>query len=222
MINAKRLTEIKVSPSLYTEWLARFSGFPDEETCGFVYGRIRKETAYVSSFVWVPNVSACPARSFRIAPSDIMRHLGGGQARNDRPARVSLADPVLLGMFHSHPRTAASPSCEDISVLRLWPGLPSFWIVSLERSVPETAVYAWAEPQESHAAPEPSESTDLPADNAVTTEDMGQPGSVGPSGTDTLTDRTSLHAVSASSSKRPNQAKSLSKLRKLPLCIEAL
>ncbi|QAV17998.1 hypothetical protein PC41400_10090 [Paenibacillus chitinolyticus] len=221
MINAKRLTEIKVSLSLYTEWLARFSSFPDEETCGFVYGRIRNETAYVSSFVWVPNVSACPARSFRISPSDIMRHLGGGQARNDRPARSSLAAPVLLGLFHSHPRTAASPSSEDISALRLWPELPSFWIVSLERCVPETEVYAWAEPQDSPAALGPSESADS-ADKIVTTEDTGQPGSVGPSTTDTLTDRTSLRAVSAPSSNRPNQAKSLSKLRKIPLCIEAL
>ncbi|GKS09048.1 hypothetical protein YDYSY3_00480 [Paenibacillus chitinolyticus] len=206
---------------MYSEWLARFNSFPDEEACGFVYGRIRKETAYVSSFVWVPNVSACPARSFRIAPSDIMRHLGGGQARNDRPARSSLAGPVLLGLFHSHPRTAASPSCEDISALRLWPELPSFWIVSLERSVPETAVYAWAEPQESPGALGPSESTDS-ADKAVTTEDTGQPVSVGPSDTDTLTERTMQHAVSAPSSKRPNQAKNLSKLRKIPLCIEAL
>ncbi|MGX4584385.1 Mov34/MPN/PAD-1 family protein [Paenibacillus chitinolyticus] len=221
MINAKRLTEIKVSPSLYSEWLTRFSSFPDEEACGFVYGTIWKETAYVSSFVWVPNVSACPARSFRIAPSDIMRHLGGGQARNDRHSRSSLAGPVLLGLFHSHPRTAASPSCEDISALRLWPELPSFWILSLERSVPETAIYAWAEPQKSPAALGPSESTDS-ADKAVTTEDTGQPVSVGPSDTDTLTDRTSQHAVSTPSSRRPNQAKSLSKLRKIPLCIEAL
>ncbi|MBV6714340.1 Mov34/MPN/PAD-1 family protein [Paenibacillus chitinolyticus] len=221
MINAKRLTEINVSLSLYTEWLARFSSFQDEEACGFVYGRIRKETAYVSSFVWVPNVSACPTRSFRISPSDIMHHLGGGKAPRDRPARSSLAGPVLLGLFHSHPRTAALPSCEDISVLRLWPELPSFWIVSLVRSAPETAVYAWAEPQESGAALGPSESEDS-AGNAVKTEDTGQPGPVGPSETYTRTDRTSQRTVSAPSSNGSYQVKSLPRLRKIPLCIEAL
>ncbi|MEY9092776.1 Mov34/MPN/PAD-1 family protein [Paenibacillus sp. RC84] len=221
MINAKRLTEINVSRSLYTEWLARFSSFQDEEACGFVYGRIRKETAYVSSFVWVPNVSTCPTRSFRISPSDIMHHLGGGKAPSERPARSSLTGPVLLGLFHSHPRTAASPSCEDISVLRLWPELPSFWIVSLKRSVPETAVYAWGEPQESGAALGPSESADS-ADKALTTEDTEQPGSVDPSDRDTRTDRTSQRAASAPLSNRPNQVTSLTRLRKIPLCIEAL
>ncbi|WP_405079727.1 Mov34/MPN/PAD-1 family protein [Paenibacillus chitinolyticus] len=219
MINAKRLTEINISLTLYTEWLAGFGSFPDEEACGFVYGRIRRETAYVSSFVWVPNVSACPTRSFRISPSDIMRHLGGGQAPSDRPACSSLEGPVLLGLFHSHPRTPASPSCEDISVLRLWPELPSFWIVSLERSVPETAVYARAEPQESALGP--SESADS-AYKTVTTEDTGQTGSVGPSDTDTRTDRTLRRAVSAPSSNRSDPMKSLSSLRHIPLTIEAL
>ncbi|WP_258042580.1 Mov34/MPN/PAD-1 family protein [Paenibacillus sp. UNC499MF] len=211
-MNANRLTEIKVSPSLYTEWLERFGGFPAEEACGFVYGKIRKQTAYVSSFAWVANVSEHPTRSFRMSPSDIMIHLGGGTTGNDRRAEAS-EDPVLLGLFHSHPRTPALPSHEDVSAFRLWPELPSFWIVSLERSVPQTAVYAWEEPLESGsgASPGPSESS-VSANKAVTTVDTGQIRIVSPSVKEWRTDR--IEPVEATTPfDQSDKTTSLSRLR---------
>ncbi|MFS0837616.1 M67 family metallopeptidase [Paenibacillus sp. 1P03SA] len=215
-MNVKRLTEIKVSPSLYAEWLERFGKFPGEEACGFVYGKIRRQTAYVSSFVWVPNVSERPSRSFRMSPSDIMIHLGGGKAGNDRRAEASEA-PVLLGLFHSHPRTPATPSLEDISAFRLWPEVASFWIVSLERPVPRIAVYAWEEPQESGngASPVPS-GTSVPAGKAA----AGQIAIGSPSGTG-WPDRIEQREARIPSD-GTDQTPSLSTLRTIPLYVEAL
>lgn len=211
MMNAKRLAEIKVSPSLYTEWLERIGGFPGEEACGFVYGTISEQTAYVSSFVWVPNVSPRPSRSFRMSPADIMFHLGGGIAGSGRPAEAS-AGPVLLGLFHSHPRTSATPSKEDISAFRLWPELPSFWIVSLERTDPQTAVYAWEETQENGASLGPSQSA-VSAGKALTTKDTEQTVIASPSDTDETGRIEQREGTTLSDIDPADQASSLSKLR---------
>jgi proteasome lid subunit RPN8/RPN11 len=100
------------------------------EACGFIIGDIGSGSGVMSAkgFVPVRNVSPSPEREFHMDPAELIALM------------TETPQGRLLGIFHSHPRTAPVPSAADLQTA--WYTLPSYWIVSLmNTAAPSIAVY---------------------------------------------------------------------------------
>jgi proteasome lid subunit RPN8/RPN11 len=100
------------------------------EACGFIIGDSGPASGAMSArdFVPVRNVSPEPEHEFYMDPAELVALMAATPRER------------LLGIFHSHPRTAPVPSAADLQTA--WHTLPSYWIVSLMNiSAPSIAVY---------------------------------------------------------------------------------
>nr|WP_235918051.1 M67 family metallopeptidase [Paenibacillus lutrae] len=133
---------IRVNRAIYKTWINHFKNYLPEEACGFIYGYWDEGEAIVSSFVWVPNVADNPEHSFQMGPADIMRLLEDSAPESGASISRNPNKAFIIGMFHSHPGPPV-PSTEDLDGIRLWPQLPTYWIVSCTAGIePDIAVYA--------------------------------------------------------------------------------
>jgi proteasome lid subunit RPN8/RPN11 len=91
----------------------------DEECCGFIFGSDNNDTRHVTAVVEVKNNSPFNKREhFEISPEDYMQA--------ERFAQLNKMN--LLGIFHSHPASAAIPSKTDLKAAQPY---FSYFILSL-------------------------------------------------------------------------------------------
>ncbi len=102
------------------------------EACGLLLGRLSPAGVPAAlHYMPVSNAAADPLRSFELHPQELVRGLYTAAGKQE-----------LVGIVHSHPRTAPYPSEHDLATL--WHTTPSHWIVSLrDPSWPEVNAFAY-------------------------------------------------------------------------------
>lgn len=107
---------MKISQSLIDEMVAHAREDLPNECCGMIGGR----DGEASSVVRVENAAASPLR-YEMDP----------QGQFDALKRIEGAGEELVGIYHSHTRSAAYPSQTDVNQAVAWPE-QVYVIVSLE------------------------------------------------------------------------------------------
>jgi proteasome lid subunit RPN8/RPN11 len=101
MSAAPAISPLIVSPSVAAELLEHARGAGPHEACGLLAGRASE--GRVTAFHPARNEHASPLR-YSVHPDDLVRIVLGIEASGED----------LVGVFHSHVRTAATPSPSDI------------------------------------------------------------------------------------------------------------
>jgi len=107
---------VKLSQSLIDELIAHAREDLPNECCGMIGGRDGEAT----SVVRVENAAASPLR-YEMDP----------QGQFDALKTIEDGGDELIGIYHSHTRSAAYPSQTDVNEARMWPE-QVYVIVSLE------------------------------------------------------------------------------------------
>jgi proteasome lid subunit RPN8/RPN11 len=117
---------VKISQALIDEMVAHAREDLPNECCGMVGGRDGEAT----SVVRVENAAASPLR-YEMDP----------QGQFDALKRIEAAGEELVGIYHSHTRSAAYPSQTDVNEAVMWPE-QIYLIVSLEdEETPDVKAY---------------------------------------------------------------------------------
>ena len=121
---------MKISKQLIDEMVAHAREDLPNECCGMIGGRDGEAT----SVVRVENAAASPLR-YEMDP----------QGQYDALKRIEEAGEELIGIYHSHTRSAAYPSQTDVNEARMWPE-QAYVIVSLENEeAPDVKAYDLAD-----------------------------------------------------------------------------
>ncbi len=121
---------MKISQSLIDEMVAHAREDLPNECCGMIGGR----GGEAMSVVRVENAAASPLR-YEMDP----------QGQYDALKRIEAAGDELIGIYHSHTRSAAYPSQTDVNEARMWPE-QVYVIVSLENEeAPDVKAYDLAD-----------------------------------------------------------------------------
>jgi proteasome lid subunit RPN8/RPN11 len=111
---------IKITSDLFNRLSAYcISQLPDE-ACGVFYGIMQEEHILVKKFIPVTNIAKQPNLHFEFEREHFIQLL----YKSDEN------EMSWVGIFHSHPLTAAYPSKQDLCFL--W-DLPVYGIISLEQ-----------------------------------------------------------------------------------------
>jgi proteasome lid subunit RPN8/RPN11 len=117
---------MKISQQLIDEMVAHGREDLPNECCGMIGGRDGEAT----SVVRVENAAASPLR-YEMDP----------QGQFDALKRIEDAGEDLVGIYHSHTRSAAYPSQTDVNEAVMWPE-QVYMIVSLENDdAPDVKAY---------------------------------------------------------------------------------
>jgi len=121
---------MRISQQLIDEMVAHAREDLPNECCGMIGGR-DGEAARV---VRVENAAASPLR-YEMDP----------QGQYDALKAIEDAGEELIGIYHSHTRSAAYPSQTDVNEARMWPE-QAYVIVSLENEeAPDVKAYGLAD-----------------------------------------------------------------------------
>ena len=118
---------MRISQQLIDEMVAHAREDLPNECCGMIGGR----DGEASSVVRVENAAASPLR-YEMDP----------QGQYDGLKRIEDAGEELIGIYHSHTRSAAYPSQTDVNEAVMWPE-QAYVIVSLENGdAPDVKAYS--------------------------------------------------------------------------------
>src|SRR4029079_19503163 len=121
---------MKISKKLIDEMVAHAREDLPDECCGMIGGRDGEAT----SVVRVENAAHSPLR-YEMDP----------QSKSDALKQIEDAGDELIGIYHSHTRSAAYPSQTDVNEARMWPE-QAYVIVSLEdEEAPDVKAYDLAD-----------------------------------------------------------------------------
>lgn len=121
---------MKISQALIDEMVAHAREDLPNECCGMIGGRDGEAT----SVVRVENAAHSPLR-YEMDP----------QGQFDALKQIEDAGDELIGIYHSHTRSAAYPSQTDVNEARMWPE-QVYVIVSLEnKEAPDVKAYDLAD-----------------------------------------------------------------------------
>ena len=121
---------MKISQTLIDEMVAHAREDLPNECCGMIGGR----DGEASRVVRVKNAAASPLR-YEMDP----------QGQYDALKAIEDAGEELIGIYHSHTRSAAYPSQTDVNEARMWPE-QAYVIVSLENEEgPDVKAYDLAD-----------------------------------------------------------------------------
>jgi proteasome lid subunit RPN8/RPN11 len=121
---------MKISQQLIDEMVAHAREDLPNECCGMIGGR----DGTASRVVRVENAAASPLR-YEMDP----------QGQYDALKAIEDAGEELIGIYHSHTRSAAYPSQTDVNEARMWPE-QAYVIVSLENEeAPDVKAYDLAD-----------------------------------------------------------------------------
>ncbi len=121
---------MKISQALIDEMVAHAREDLPNECCGMIGGRHGEATTVVR----VENAAASPLR-YEMDP----------QGQYDALKSIEDAGDELIGIYHSHTRSAAYPSQTDVNEARMWPE-QAYVIVSLENEeAPDVKAYDLAD-----------------------------------------------------------------------------
>ncbi|QOS78149.1 M67 family metallopeptidase [Paenibacillus sp. JNUCC31] len=94
------------------------------EACGVVLGEAAAGGIRISRFQPIRNVAPDPLHHFSLEDAEWIRCV--------------FNEPQLIGLFHSHPRTAPVPSIEDLRSLPMFAGLLQAYLIGSPKLTPET------------------------------------------------------------------------------------
>ncbi len=94
------------------------------EACGVVLGEAAAGGIRISRFQPIRNVAPDPLHHFLLDDAEWIRCV--------------FNEPQLIGLFHSHPRTAPVPSTEDLRNLPMFAGLLQAYLIGSPELTPET------------------------------------------------------------------------------------
>lgn len=121
---------MKISQQLIDEMIAHAREDLPDECCGMIGGRDGAAT----SVVRVENAAHSP-----------LRYEMDSQGQYDALKEIEGAGDELIGIYHSHTRSAAYPSQTDVNEARMWPE-QVYVIVSLENEeAPDVKAYDLAD-----------------------------------------------------------------------------
>ena len=121
---------MKISRALVDEMVAHAREDLPNECCGMIGGR----DGVATSIVRVENAAASPLR-YEMDP----------QGQFDALKKIEDGGEELVGIYHSHTRSAAYPSQTDVNEARMWPE-QVYVIVSLENEeAPDVKAYDLAD-----------------------------------------------------------------------------
>jgi proteasome lid subunit RPN8/RPN11 len=121
---------VKISQALIDEMVAHAREDLPNECCGMIGGRDGEATTVMR----VKNAAASPLR-YEMDP----------QGQFDALKAIEDGGDELIGIYHSHTRSAAFPSQTDVNEARMWPE-QVYVIVSLEKEeAPDVKAYDLAE-----------------------------------------------------------------------------
>jgi [CysO sulfur-carrier protein]-S-L-cysteine hydrolase len=121
---------VKISQQLIDEMVAHAREDLPNECCGMIGGR----DGEAASVVRVENAAASPLR-YEMEP----------QAQYNALKQIEDAGEDLVGIYHSHTRSAAYPSQTDVNEAVMWPE-QVYVIVSLEHDdAPDVKAYSLKE-----------------------------------------------------------------------------
>jgi proteasome lid subunit RPN8/RPN11 len=121
---------MKISQQLIDEMVAHAREDLPDECCGMIGGRDGEATSVVP----VENAAHSPLR-YEMDP----------QGQFDALKQIEGAGDELIGIYHSHTRSAAYPSQTDVNEARMWPE-QVYVIVSLEdEEAPDVKAYDLAD-----------------------------------------------------------------------------
>lgn len=121
---------MKISQELIDEMVAHAREDLPNECCGMIGGGDGEATRVVR----VENAAASPLR-YEMDP----------QGQYDALKQIEDAGEELVGIYHSHTRSAAYPSQTDVNEARMWPE-QTYVIVSLENEeAPDVKAYDLAD-----------------------------------------------------------------------------
>lgn len=121
---------MKISQALIDEMVAHARADLPNECCGMLGGR----DGVATSVVPVENAAASPLR-YEMDP----------QGQFDALKAIEDGGDELIGIYHSHTRSAAYPSQTDVNEARMWPE-QVYVIVSLENGeAPDVKAYDLAD-----------------------------------------------------------------------------
>jgi proteasome lid subunit RPN8/RPN11 len=121
---------VKISQQLIDEMIAHAREDLPDECCGMIGGRDGAAT----SVVRVENAAHSP-----------LRYEMDSQGQYDALKEIEGAGDELIGIYHSHTRSAAYPSQTDVNEARMWPE-QVYVIVSLENEeAPDVKAYDLAD-----------------------------------------------------------------------------
>jgi [CysO sulfur-carrier protein]-S-L-cysteine hydrolase len=121
---------VRISRQLIDEMVAHAREDLPNECCGMIGGRDGEAT----SVVRVENAAHSPLR-YEMDP----------QGQYDALKSIEDAGDELIGIYHSHTRSAAYPSQTDVNEARMWPE-QAYVIVSLENEeAPDVKAYDLAD-----------------------------------------------------------------------------
>ncbi len=121
---------MKISKNLIDEMVAHAREDLPNECCGMIGGREGEAMRVVR----VENAAASPLR-YEMDP----------QGQYDALKAIEDAGEELIGIYHSHTRSAAYPSQTDVNEARMWPE-QAYVIVSLEdEEAPDVKAYDLAD-----------------------------------------------------------------------------
>jgi proteasome lid subunit RPN8/RPN11 len=121
---------VKISQALIDEMVAHARADLPNECCGMLGGHDGEAT----SVVRVENAAASPLR-YEMDP----------QGQFDALKAIEDGGDELIGIYHSHTRSAAYPSQTDVNEARMWPE-QVYVIVSLENEdAPDVKAYDLAD-----------------------------------------------------------------------------
>jgi proteasome lid subunit RPN8/RPN11 len=121
---------VRISQALIDEMVAHAREDLPDECCGMIGGRDGEAT----SVVRVENAAHSPLR-YEMDP----------QGQFDALKQIEDAGDELIGIYHSHTRSAAYPSQTDVNEARMWPE-QVYVIVSLDNDeAPDVKAYDLAD-----------------------------------------------------------------------------
>lgn len=129
--------QIRIRREVWSEMLSHCLEAMPHEACGLLFGCLSAAGIPVAlNYVPIANAVANPLHSFELDPQELVRALYAAGGKQE-----------LVGIVHSHPRTAPYPSDHDLATL--WHTTPSHWIVSLrDPSLPEVKAFAFRKRQQ--------------------------------------------------------------------------
>ncbi|KRE69906.1 Mov34/MPN/PAD-1 family protein [Paenibacillus sp. Soil750] len=122
---------IHLSKKSYDEMISHSIRSLPNEACGILIQEASfssTDELHIHTFIPLPNHAAHPTQQFVIHPIDMIPYLTDQRC-------------TIVGIFHSHPTAASTPSTEDL--LTLWHTIPTYWILSLQHEEkPDLKVYS--------------------------------------------------------------------------------
>ncbi|WP_010491389.1 M67 family metallopeptidase [Paenibacillus elgii] len=128
--------QIRIHRQAWSEMIGHCLEAMPREACGLLFGRLSAAGIPAAlNYVPIANAAANPLHNFELHPEELVRALYAAGGKHE-----------LIGIVHSHPRSAPYPSAQDLATF--WHTTPSHWIISLrDRSLPEVKAFAFRKRQ---------------------------------------------------------------------------